>query len=145
MANKEHLPKLAYYMEQGSHGTDDDPNNPLSRAVNCLFEDGQRFTRIALCFFGDLNGSLSRSAPLRWLGAFSFSSKRRVIFSQGLPFLLLEFSTFKENRGNRYTMTPPLRLTMSPSIQIAPGILRLTNRKLIYPVDEKDGACGHAP
>ena len=39
MANKEHLLKLAYYMEQGSHGTDDDPNNPLSRAVNYLFED----------------------------------------------------------------------------------------------------------
>jgi hypothetical protein len=63
MANKEHLLKLAYYMEQGSHGTDDDPNNPLSRAVNYLFEDIQRFTRIALCFFGDLNGSLSQSAP----------------------------------------------------------------------------------
>jgi hypothetical protein len=57
MANKEHLLKLAYYMEQGSHGTDDDPNNPLSRAVNYLFEEGQRFTRIALCFLGDLNGS----------------------------------------------------------------------------------------
>jgi hypothetical protein len=54
MANKEHLLKLAYYMEQGSHGTDDDPNNPLSRAVNYLLEDVQCFTRIALCFLGDL-------------------------------------------------------------------------------------------
>jgi hypothetical protein len=42
-------------MEQGSQGTDDDPSNPISRAVNRLFEDGQPFVGITLCLFGDLN------------------------------------------------------------------------------------------
>src|SRR5712691_5502669 len=43
-----HLLELTWYMKQGSQGTDDDPDNPLSRATNRLFkEDGQPFHRIA--------------------------------------------------------------------------------------------------
>jgi hypothetical protein len=37
MANKKHRLELTWKIEQGSRGTDDDPINPLSRAVNRLF------------------------------------------------------------------------------------------------------------
>jgi hypothetical protein len=49
------LLNLTWHMPQGSRGTDDDPSNPLSRAVNRLFEEGQSFIGITLCFLGDLN------------------------------------------------------------------------------------------
>jgi hypothetical protein len=52
------LLNLTWYMPQGSRGTDDDPSNPLSRAVNRLFEDGQPFVGITLCFFGDLHRAM---------------------------------------------------------------------------------------
>src|SRR5262245_31067080 len=84
MANREHLLHLTWYMEHGSQGTDDDPSNPLSRAVNRLFrEDGQPFSVISQCFFGDLAARTPRSSPLRWLGVFVLSAAGRVIFFPG--------------------------------------------------------------
>jgi hypothetical protein len=84
MANEEHLLKLIWDMDQGSQGTDDDPSNPLSRAVNRLFgEDGQPFSGISLCFFGDLAARMPRNSPLRWLGVFVFSAAGRVLFFPG--------------------------------------------------------------
>ncbi len=83
MANKNHLLKLTWYLEYGAQGTDDDPDNPLSRAVNRLFEDGKPFQRIALCFFGDLAPGVSRSTPVRWLGVFTLSAAGQVIFFPG--------------------------------------------------------------
>jgi hypothetical protein len=83
MANKEHLLKLTWYMEHGSQGTDNDPDNPLSRVVNRLFEEGKPFQRIALCFLGDLAPRVSGSTPVRWLGAFTLSAAGQVIFFPG--------------------------------------------------------------
>jgi hypothetical protein len=83
MANEEHLLKLTWYMERGSQGTDNDPDNPLSRAVNRLFEDGKPFQRIALCFLGDLAPHVSGSTPVRWLGVFTLSAAGQVIFFPG--------------------------------------------------------------
>jgi hypothetical protein len=84
MANKERLLELTWYTEQPSQGTDDDPTNPLSRAVNRLFrEDGQPFPAISLCFFGDLATRMPRNNPLRWLGAFVLSARDRVLFFPG--------------------------------------------------------------
>ena len=73
--------QLTWSFEKGSPGTDSDPKNPLSRALNRLFEDGQPFARISLCFSGDLNGGTPR-----WLGAFILSAGARVIFFPGFNF-----------------------------------------------------------
>jgi hypothetical protein len=83
VTNEEDLLKLTWYFEQGSQGTDDDPGNPLSRAVDRLFEDGQPFNRIALCFLGDLAPILPRGTPLRWVGVFILSAGGEVIFFPG--------------------------------------------------------------
>lgn len=83
MADGEHLLHLTWYMEHGSQGTDDDPSNPLSRAINRLFEYGNPFPSIALCFFGDIAPILPRSTPLRWLGVFILSDGEQVIFFPG--------------------------------------------------------------
>ena len=96
MANEGHLLKLIRSVEQGSQGTDENPDNPLSGAVHRLFEDGKPFPRIALCFLGELAPSLPRSAPLRWLGTFILSAEEQVIFFPGFAFPPIGIQRFKE-------------------------------------------------
>jgi hypothetical protein len=87
--------KLTGYIEQGSPGIDDDPSNPLSRAVNRLFEKGRPFSRMGQCFFGDLASSLTRSTPLRWLGVFILSAGEQVLFFPGFAALPTGIESFR--------------------------------------------------
>jgi hypothetical protein len=48
-------------LSKGSPGTDNDPDNPLSRALNRLFIEGRPFNSLALCYYGAANTSLLRS------------------------------------------------------------------------------------
>lgn len=124
--------KRASHIEQGSSGFDDDPDNPFSRAVNRLFEDGQPFARITLCFFGDLARHAIHGSPLRWLGIFILSAGERVIFFRGLPLPLQELSCFADNYRNCYTTIKHFSLTTSLSKEIVPnGTIRPLNQKII--------------
>jgi hypothetical protein len=71
-----HTIQLQWRLEHGSEGLDTDANNPLSRAVNRLFqEDGQPFRRISLCWFGE-----------KWLGVFVISDHQQLVFFPGFDF-----------------------------------------------------------
>lgn len=74
--------KLSWEMSDGAIGVDADPDNPLSRALNRLFADGQPFTRLVQCFCAD-----RRQHPhypvLRWFGIFVLSAGGRIIFFPG--------------------------------------------------------------
>jgi hypothetical protein len=88
------LLKGASHIEQCSPGFDDDPGNPFWRAVNRLFEGGQTFARITLCFFGDLARHTIHSS-LRWLGVFILSAGERVVFFPGFAVPPTEIKLFR--------------------------------------------------
>jgi len=56
-------------------GRDDDPANPLSRALNRLLEDGHPFSRLSQCFCIDPYKNL----PLGWY-FYSFSWQQSPVF-----------------------------------------------------------------
>lgn len=58
-------------------GKDENPNNPLNRAMDGILEKGKPDRIIHKCFFRDSNGKL------RWLGVFVYSAGARVIFFPG--------------------------------------------------------------
>jgi hypothetical protein len=76
--------KLTFKLEGGLKGTDDDPYNPLARAVNNLFKSGQPFKRLTQCFCVDpLDTITNGSYLLRWFGVFILSAGDRVTFFPG--------------------------------------------------------------
>ncbi len=76
--------KLTFRLEGGLVGTDDDPYNPLSRAVNNLFKLGQPFKRLTQCFCIDPFETIPNGGKLlRWFGIFALSAANRVIFFPG--------------------------------------------------------------
>src|SRR5262249_5604011 len=60
-------------------GEDNDPDNPLSRAVRILMRDGKPFRSLSLAFLRE-----SGHAPLLWLGAFVVTQGGRVVFFPGV-------------------------------------------------------------
>jgi hypothetical protein len=74
--------KLTWEMEGGIEGEDDDPNNPLSRALGRLFSDGQPFIRLIQCFCADRRQQADHPT-LRWLGIFILSAGGRIVFFPG--------------------------------------------------------------
>lgn len=89
------LLRLSWRIDRGSKGVDNDPNNPLSRAVNRLLIDGRPITSISLCLFGNINSSLHLKSPLRWLGVFVLSAGKRVLFFPGFNFLPKSLQSFR--------------------------------------------------
>jgi len=74
--------KITWEMEEGATGSDDDPDNPISRALRKLFTDGQPFVRFTQCLCADRR--LNNDRPiLRWLGVFILSAGGRIIFFPG--------------------------------------------------------------
>ena len=57
---------------------DSSPENPLSRAIDCLLQHGKPFNRLNKCFF------LDQSGTLRWLGIFIHSRGDRILFFPGI-------------------------------------------------------------
>ena len=74
--------ELTWEMEAGVTGDDNDPDNPLSRALGRLFADGQPFIRLMQCFCADRRQHADRPT-MRWLGVFILSAGGRVIFFPG--------------------------------------------------------------
>lgn len=81
-ANDQMTLEFTWTMDIGEDGVDDDPDNPLSRSLDCLLRTGQPLQKTALCFCS-LPGKPGEPARLRWLGAFVYSAGERVIFFPG--------------------------------------------------------------
>ena len=76
--------ELTLHLSHGSSGIDDDPNNPLSRALNQLIMDGRPFNALSLCFY--TSADLLQPQPVRWLGAIVHSTGNRIVFFPGFSF-----------------------------------------------------------
>ncbi len=74
--------KLTWEMEDGIEGEDNDPSNPLARALGKLFREGQPFGRLVQCFCADRRQQ-AQPPTLRWLGIFILSAGRRIVFFPG--------------------------------------------------------------
>ena len=72
--------ELSYPMPAGELGVDDDPQNPLARALVPLMEMHKQLPTIRLAFLSDGPDA----PPSRWLGVFARSPGDRVLFSPGL-------------------------------------------------------------
>ena len=76
--------KLTWRYDAGRDGTDNDPENPLSRAVNRLFfGDGQPFKRLSMLFYAEHSVTDPSNQRLRWLGVLVHSKADRLIFFPG--------------------------------------------------------------
>ena len=87
--------ELTWEMEAGVTGDDDDPDNPLSRAVGRLFADGQPFIRLIQCFCADRREHADRPT-VRWFGVFILSAGGRVIFFPGFQSTKLYVEGFRD-------------------------------------------------
>ena len=72
--------RLSYTTDFGIKGEDTDPDNPLSRAVDSLFQEGQPFKRLNMCC---LQEDVPAKVP-RWFGVFIKSAADRILFFPGL-------------------------------------------------------------
>lgn len=75
---------LKYKVDEGEEGVDSDPANPLSRALNQLFNAGQPLRTFANIFLTQPVSEGEENNKLRWLGTFVLSQGNRVIFFPGL-------------------------------------------------------------
>lgn len=71
-------------LSHGSPSIDDDPSNPLSRALNQLLVEGGPFNSLSLCFYTPTNRPQMPSA--KWLGVLVHSAGNRIIFFPGFSF-----------------------------------------------------------
>lgn len=77
--------KLTWEIALDIEGEDTIADNPLSRSLNRLFEDGQPFKKFTQCFLAQapVSGGL-KNHKLWWFGIFILSQGDRVIFFPGL-------------------------------------------------------------
>ncbi len=74
----------------GAPGVDDDPANPLSRALDALLKRGRPIQNLALCFFGGLAEARDHTTGPRWLGAFVVSDRGTIVFFPGFEGVWLQ-------------------------------------------------------
>ncbi len=74
--------EINFKLNVGNAGVDDDPLNPLSRALQVPMKDGRPNQGYALCFYSGEERDLKKTSSLRWLGIFVLSADKRIIFSQ---------------------------------------------------------------
>jgi hypothetical protein len=70
--------KLTWRFDGGQDGVDSDPDNPLSRAVNRLFQTGQPFKRLSMSFYAKTSTTDLSYRRLCWLGVFVLSQADRL-------------------------------------------------------------------
>ena len=85
-------------MDIGEDGEEKDDNNPLSRAVSRLFEDGQPFKRLSMCFCAENLESGQVNKRLWWLGVFIHSQADRVVFFPGFKDSAKHVHTYQGNK-----------------------------------------------
>jgi hypothetical protein len=74
-----HIVTLTSEMPGGEPGVDDDPDNPLARAVEVLLSSGKPFSRYSACFL-DLHPFATGH---RWFGTFVYSAGDRLVYFPG--------------------------------------------------------------
>lgn len=98
-----HEIELSWHLEGGLPGTDNDPDNPFSRAARSPLADGRPQSNLSLCFYNDAEADGSEGKPnLRWFGAFILSSKGHLIFFPGFNFNPTWVEVAKGRRQKRY-------------------------------------------
>ncbi len=75
--------ELSFKLNVGHAGVDDDPLNPLSRALQVPMKEGRPNQGYALCFYSGEERDLKKASLLRWLGIFVLSVDERIIFFPG--------------------------------------------------------------
>jgi hypothetical protein len=76
--------ELTFQLSNGSPGIEDDPNNPLSRALNQLLSEGHPFNALSLCFYSSAGSE--QLQHVRWLGALVQTVGNRISFFPGFTF-----------------------------------------------------------
>ena len=71
--------KIAFQLDQGIPGRDDDLKNPISRALTSLMKDNSRLPSFMQTFLVDE----TPGKPWRWLGVFVKSAGDRILFFPG--------------------------------------------------------------
>lgn len=91
--------KLTWESSLGIEGEDTKENNPLSRSLNRLFEDGQPFKRFTQCFLAQAPTSegLKNYIKLWWFGVFVLSQGDKVIFFPALNTAKKHIQAYKGN------------------------------------------------
>jgi hypothetical protein len=80
---------ISYMINVGAPGIDNDPKNPIARALDDLLLNGNPTQKFLNCLFSvNVNGQLH---SFRWLGVFAHTSGERVLFFPGYFLSLLEY------------------------------------------------------
>jgi hypothetical protein len=81
----------------GVEGIDEDPENPYTRSIRRLLNQGKPDRVLTACFFGD---DLVGSTFWRWIGVFAHTTGGRVIFFPGFSKPSGELVHFRTNTGS---------------------------------------------
>jgi hypothetical protein len=71
---------ITYSADDGTPGTDSDPDNPLARALNSLLDTGRPIQCFSACYLNPL----PMASGIRWFGTFVYSDGDRLIYFPGL-------------------------------------------------------------
>ena len=88
--------EFSWESDLGRTGSDDDPNNPISRAFNRMLLHGKPDDAFTFCFYGGEESELARIYPLRWFGVFVLTSVGKVLIFPGFDVIPIGISV---NRG----------------------------------------------
>jgi hypothetical protein len=72
--------EIRYPLASGAASVDDDPENPLARALSPLMEQHKQLPALRVVFLAEGRDT----PPCRWLGTFARSPGERVFFFPGL-------------------------------------------------------------
>ena len=106
-----HTITVRWKFEQGSQGVEDDPFNPLARAIKRHLVDGSPQPAISLCFF-DPGPDEDPGHKIRWVGAFVLSAGNQLIFYPGFASQHLRFSVCRNNQKKEDYQFPVDRITL---------------------------------
>jgi hypothetical protein len=95
--------KLTYRMENGAPGKDDDPKNPISRALTSMMKDSSLLPTFTLAFLVDDTAG----EPWRWLGVFVKSAGDRILFFPGFKEQIIRV---RGSSGENLQFDRPFRL-----------------------------------
>jgi len=126
--------KIEYRLDQGVPGRDDDPKNPISRALTSLMKDNSRLPSLAQTFLVDE----APGEPWRWLGVFVKSAGDRILFFPGfkptMTVCAVQEVKFSCSTGSSSSITCRLRRTavLGTSPLYGRRIIKAGHRLLIW-------------
>jgi hypothetical protein len=94
--------RIDWSLPLGTKGTDDDRQNPLSRALDTLLRTGKPIQKLALCYFID-DVTNPGAEVWRWVGAFVLSVAGSVVFFPGYRRNFDKFISIRTDINASYT------------------------------------------